>query len=186
MTLTQRYDEALVFASELHRQQMRKGTDIPYLSHLLAVSSLVMEHGGDEDQAIAGLLHDAVEDQGGAKTLAEIERRFGHDVGQIVADCTDAWTDPKPPWRARKEQYLAALPKKPQRSLLVSLADKTHNARAIRMDLCRLGDAFWSRFSGGKDGTLWYYSSLAQIFAKVLPGDLGRELEDTVVSLERA
>src|SRR5690242_9147657 len=103
MILGRRYDDALAYASALHREQMRKGTEIPYISHLLAVSSLVIEHGGDEDQAIAGLLHDAAEDQGGDATLREIRSRFGEDVAKIVSDCTDAWTEPKPPWRARKE-----------------------------------------------------------------------------------
>jgi len=114
------------------------------------------------------------------KRLQRSNASSAKDVGQIVADCTDSWTDPKPPWRARKEQYLAALPKKPRRSLLVSLADKTHNARAIEVDLRRLGDELWSRFSGGKTGTIWYYSSLAQIFAKALPSGLTSEFENVV------
>ena len=127
-----------------------------------------------------GSSHDAAEDQGGAATLAEIERRFGADVAAIVADCTDSWTEPKPPWRARKEAYLAALPKKPPRSLLVSLADKTHNARAILIDYRRIGDALWPRFTGGRDGTLWYYTALAAIFAQALPGPLAGELAEMV------
>jgi HD domain len=116
MELTRRYDDALLYASNLHREQKRKGTEIPYMSHLIAVSSLVMEHGGDEDPAIAGLLDDAAEDQGGEATLAEIRRRFGDAVADIVADCTDSWIDPKPEWRVRKEQYLAKLPQKPAAS----------------------------------------------------------------------
>lgn len=132
--LNGRFDDALVFASALHRMQVRKGTDIPYVSHLLAVCSLVIAHGGDEDQAIAALLHDAAEDQGGEATLNATRERFGDGVAAIVADCTDAWTEPKPPWRARKEAYLAALPAKSMRSLLVSLADKVHNAQAIADD----------------------------------------------------
>src|ERR1051325_6799957 len=126
-----------MYAARLHREQTRKGTEIPYVSHLLAVSALILEHGGDEDQAIAGLLHDAAEDQGGQARLAEIESMFGPGVSRIVADCTDSWTDPKPPFRERKEAYLAHLPQKPQRSLLVSLADKTHNATAILFDFHR-------------------------------------------------
>jgi len=153
--LTGRFDDALVFASRLHRAQRRKGTDIPYVSHLMAVSALVLEHGGNEDQAIAALLHDAAEDQGGATILEEIRGRFGEPVARIVADCTDAWEEPKPDWRPRKEAYIAKLPAKHASSLLVSLADKTHNARAILNDYRVLGDALWSRFNGGREGTFW-------------------------------
>jgi (p)ppGpp synthase/HD superfamily hydrolase len=170
--LTSRYDQAFEYAHRLHRGQTRKGTSIPYISHLLAVSGLVIEHGGNEDQAIAGLLHDAVEDQGGTPTLEEIRRRFGDAVADIVADCTDAWTEPKPAWRPRKEAYLAKLPAKPEHSLLVSLADKTHNAEAILFDYEALGDALWDRFNGGAHGTRWYYASLTDIFSTVLPGRL--------------
>ena len=118
----------------------------------MAVAALVLEHGGNEDQAIAGLIHDAVEDQGGLGTLTEIRSMFGDDVAAIVSDCTDAWGEPKPPWRERKEAYLAALPKKPLRSQLVSLADKTHNAESILSDYRILGDHLWDRFNGGADG----------------------------------
>ncbi len=180
--LTERYDEAFRYAHALHRAQRRKGTEIPYISHLMAVSSLVLEHGGNEDQAIAGLLHDAAEDQGGHATLAEIRTRFGDAVAGIVADCTDAWTEPKPPWRARKEAYLAALPRKPAASLLVSLADKTHNAEAILQDFRVQGDRLWPRFSGGFEGTTWYYAELAQCFDAVLPGGLSNRLARTVAA----
>jgi (p)ppGpp synthase/HD superfamily hydrolase len=164
MILTERFDEALLYASAPHRKQPRKGTDIPYVSHLLAVCSIVIAHGDDEDQAIAALLHDAVEDQGGQPTRDEIDRRFGGNVAKIVADCTDAWTDPKPPWRARKVAYLAALPGKPPRSLLVSLADKVHNAQAIAEDRRALGEEIWNRFTGGREGTIWYYGALSDFF----------------------
>lgn len=182
--LTDRFEQALAYASRLHRLQLRKGTDIPYVSHLMAVSSLVLEHGGDETQAIAALLHDAAEDQGGEATLHEIERMFGADVAAIVSDCTDAWVEPKPPWRARKEAYLAGLSKKPAASLLVSLADKTHNARAIRMDQIAIGPAIWDRFTGGRDGSLWYYRALSDTFQIVMPSALADALERTVVQLE--
>jgi (p)ppGpp synthase/HD superfamily hydrolase len=184
--LTDRFDEALAYASRIHRDQRRKGTDIPYVSHLLAVASLTLEHGGDEDQAIAALLHDAAEDQGGAARLADIETRFGAGVAAIVADCTDSWVEPKPPWRERKVAYIGALPAKPARSLLVSLADKTHNARAIVADLRRLGPALWPRFTGGEEGTLWYYDALATAFAGALPGDLADELGRTVAAMRAA
>ena len=178
--LSDRFDEALVYASRLHRDQRRKGTAIPYISHLMSVAALVLEHGGNEDQAIAALLHDAVEDQGGEPTLEEIRRRFGEGVAQIVADCSDAWGEPKPLWRARKEAYIDKLPKKNTASLLVSLADKTHNAKAILSDFRLIGDELWSRFSGGKEGTIWYYQTLSAIYDEVIPGALARELAITV------
>ncbi len=178
--LTARFDEAFRMASKLHRTQTRKGTEIPYVSHLMAVAALVLEHGGNEDQAIAALLHDSAEDQGGRAVLREIEQRFGKTVAKIVEDCTDAWTEPKPDWRPRKETYLATLETKQPASLLVSLADKTHNARAILLDYKAIGGELWSRFNGGKDGTIWYYTSLAEIFARRLPGGLAREFERTV------
>jgi (p)ppGpp synthase/HD superfamily hydrolase len=173
---TSRYDDAFRYAHNLHRTQMRKGTSIPYISHLMAVSSLVIEHGGSEEQAIGGLLHDAAEDQGGAETLEDIRRQFGDAVAGIVSDCTDAWTEPKPEWRTRKEAYLAKLPAKPIQSLLVSLADKTHNAEAILFDHRALGDALWDRFNGGKDGTRWYYKALAGVFTQYMPGGLSDRL----------
>jgi (p)ppGpp synthase/HD superfamily hydrolase len=150
--LTPRYDEAFRYAHELHRAQTRKGTSIPYISHLMIVSALVIENGRSEAQAIGGLLHDAAEDQGGTETLEEIRTRFGDPVAEIVSDCTDSWDEPKPDWRPRKEAYLAKLPTKSPRSLLVSLADKTHNAEAILFDYRVLGDALWDRFNSGAEG----------------------------------
>jgi (p)ppGpp synthase/HD superfamily hydrolase len=178
--LTERFDEAFRYAHGLHRLQSRKGTPIPYISHLMTVAALVIEDGGDEDQAIAGLLHDAAEDQGGDQRLAEIRAKFGDAVADIVADCTDAWSEPKPPWRPRKEAYLKALPKKASSSLLVSLADKTHNAEAILFDYNVLGDCLWDRFNGGAEGTRWYYGALAHCFADVMPGRLSDRLSRAV------
>jgi (p)ppGpp synthase/HD superfamily hydrolase len=148
----------------------------------MSVSALVIEHGGSEDQAIAGLLHDAVEDQGGAKALDDIRKKFGDTVAQIVSDCTDAWTEPKPEWRPRKEAYLAKLPTKPPQSLLVSLADKTHNAEAILFDYRALGDSLWDRFNGGAEGTRWYYGALAGVFSETVPGRLSDRLSRAVVA----
>ena len=170
--LTDRYDEAFRYAHELHRNQTRKGATIPYISHLMAVSALVVEHGGTEDQAIAALLHDAVEDQGGKDSrerLNEIRQKFGDAVAEIVSDCTNSWTEPKPEWRPRKETYLRTLPDKPTQSLLVSLADKTHNAEAILFDYRVLGEGLWRRFNGGAEGTRWYYKALADIFSQAIP-----------------
>lgn len=178
--LGKRFDEAFAYARHLHRDQVRKGTSIPYVSHLMSVSALVIEHGGSEDQAIAGLLHDAAEDQGGAATLEEIRSRFGPSVADIVADCTDSWSEPKPPWRERKEAYIAALPRKPQSSLLVSLADKTHNAEAILFDYREFGDDLWGRFTGGAEGTRWYYRTLVRVFRRAVPGRLCERLDRAV------
>ncbi|MDQ0475050.1 HD domain-containing protein [Labrys wisconsinensis] len=181
--LTSRFDAAFAMASALHRTQLRKGPKpIAYLAHLMAVSALVIENGGSEDQAIAALLHDAAEDQGGEVTLARIEAAFGPAVAGIVADCTDAWVEPKPPWQARKQAYLERLPGKPAVSLLVSLADKVHNARAILEDRAEVGEAVWERFTGGKEGTIWYYRTLSDIFLQHMPGRLSRELARIVAA----
>ena len=178
--LTPRFTHALEWAHHLHFTQMRKGTEIPYISHLMAVSGLVLEHGGTEDQAIAGLLHDAAEDAGGKPTLERIRREFGDAVADIIADCTDAWTEPKPPWRDRKETYIEMAAQKSVTSLLVSLADKTHNAEAIQNDYLTLGEELWSRFNGGADGTRWYYRSLTDVFGEKLPGPLHKRLARAV------
>jgi len=162
--LTSRFEEALVYAARLHANQVRKGSDVPYISHLLGVTALVIEDGGDEDQAIAALLHDAVEDQGGYKTLAEIRRLYWDRVAEIVEALTDAFTTPKPPWRERKERYLEHLRHATPEVRRVSLADKLHNARSILNDLRSDGEGIWDRFNGGKEGTLWYYRSLLGVF----------------------
>ena len=180
MPLSKLYNEALVYASDLHRDQVRKGSGIPYIAHLLSVSSRVLSAGGTEVQAIAGLLHDAAEDQGGYDTLNDIRRRFGADVAQIVSDCTDSWIEPKPDWLLRKEAYISLLPAKAASSLLVSLADKVDNAEAILNDYRNIGDAIWDRFTGRREGTIWYYRELSAFFDEVLPGPLSRELSRTV------
>lgn len=176
VSLTERYEDALKYAFQLHRCQVRKGSGIPYVSHLLAVSALVMQDGGDEDQAIAGLLHDAVEDQGGQKTLDEIQRKFGERVAEIVLGCSDTLESPKPPWRERKEKYLAHLESASVEVRRVSQADKLHNASSILQDLHREGTGVWGRFKGGKEGTLWYFDELLRIFRKVQPSPLVAEL----------
>lgn len=182
-TLTKRFNDALVLAVNLHDGQYRKGTSIPYAAHLLAVSALVLEYGGDENQAMAALLHDAVEDQGGAQTLSEIASRFGEDVSGIVADCSDSWETPKPPWRSRKDAYLEHLKVVPDRSKLVSCADKIHNGRAIARDIGLYGDSIWKRFKGGRDGTLWYYSALLQVFQDTFIHPIVSELAEVVKEL---
>lgn len=164
--LTEKFDQALVYTNTIHRQQIRKGTSIPYMSHLMSVAALTLEHGGDEHQAIAGLLHDAAEDCGGQERLDDIREKFGDDVADMVADCNDSWTEPKPEWRIRKEAYVASIATKPERSLLVTLADKTHNARAIIADLNEIGAELWNRFSAERNEIIWYYEALATALAR--------------------
>lgn len=188
--LTEQFEEALRYATRLHRRQARKGTDIPYLAHLLAVTALVLEHGGDEEQGIAALLHDAVEDQGGDATLEEIRRRFGDRVAELVLACSDTLDTPKPPWRGRKEDYIARIAEEPEDALLVTLADKVHNARSIQADYRLRGEEVWDRFSGARDGTLWYYRALIDAISgrKLTEGgaELLRQLDETVSSIEAA
>ena len=183
--LSPRFEEALLLATRLHARQRRKGTDIPYVSHLLAVASLVLEDGGDEDQAIAALLHDAIEDQGGRPTLERIRESFGDRVAGIVEGCTDAETVPKPPWRQRKEKYVEHVRHAPAEVRRVSAADKIHNARAILADLRRHGDVVWSRFTADREGVLWYYRSLVSAFQDGGGGFLAEELDRVVSELER-
>lgn len=185
MRLTQRFNEALLWASELHGEQVRKGSGVPYVAHLLGVASLVLEAGGNEDEAIGALLHDAVEDQGGEATLREIARRFGDPIAAIVAGCSDCKSRPKPPWRERKLTYLAHLPSASPSVRLVSLADKVHNARTLVLDYQVVGEALWSRFRGGKDGTLWYYGELARTFGECGVAPLSAELARLVAELWR-
>lgn len=182
--LSSRFGSALSFAENAHRNQTRKGTTIPYVAHLLAVAALVLEQGGDEDQAIAALLHDAVEDQGGLQMAERIRRLFGDRVADMVLACTDSVVIPKPSWRARKEAYVAGIAAKPAGALLVVLADKTHNATAIAEDRRVIGDAIWDRFTGGREGTLWYYRALAGALAARMPGPLSDRLARVVAELE--
>ncbi len=186
---TERFDRALSWASALHRQQVRKGSGTPYVNHLLAVAALVGEAGGTEDQVIAALLHDSIEDCIGdvPDIRRQIGERFGDDVLEIVEACTDADTIPKPPWRERKEAYLTRLRKKGKGNpaLLVSCADKLHNARSITADYREMGEELWDRFRGGRDGTLWYYRELAAVLDEELVGPLGRELGLVVAELQR-
>lgn len=163
--LTKRFDDAFQLAHDLHREQTRKGSSVPYISHLMAVAGLVQEFGGDEDMAIAALLHDAVEDQGGQATLDNIRERFGARVAGLVLACTDkiertAADDAPLAWRERKEKDIAAIDGKSAPELLITACDKLHNLRTIVTDHRHLGDALWARFNGGRDGTLWYYREM--------------------------
>ncbi len=183
--LKSRFDAALQYASDVHRRQIRGGSHVPYVAHLLGVAALVLEEGGDEDEAIAALLHDAVEDQGGRRRLADIRRRFGERVARIVEACSDSHTIPKPPWRERKEKYLARIRHEPADVRRVSLADKLYNARSILADYRHVGDTVWKRFTGGKQGTLWYYRELVKAFREVGPHLMAEELGRVVTQLER-
>ena len=185
MKLSYRFEDALLMATRLHANQKRKGTDIPYVSHLLAVASLVLEEGGTEDQAIAALLHDAVEDQGGRDTLERIREEFGEDVAKIVDECTDAYDNPKPEWRKRKENYIVAIAHKSPMARMVSVADKLHNARAILNDYRSIGEELWDRLTGGKDGTMWYYRSLVEAFEAHDKSRIVAELRRVVEEIER-
>lgn len=180
-----RLSEAAAYAFDIHAAQRRKGAETPYIGHLMAVASLVLEHGGDEEQAMAAMLHDAIEDQG-ARQEGIIAAKFGSRVAAIVRGCTDANTTPKPPWRARKEAYIAHLETAGADTLLVSCADKLHNARAILTDLGTHGAAVFDRFVAKQDGTLWYYGALSDAFIRLLPGPLSRELAQTVGRLRAA
>lgn len=178
--LTDRFAQAFAFASVVHASQTRKGTATPYLSHLMGVASLVLEHGADEDTAIAALLHDAPEDQGGYAMLAQIEARFGERVAHIVQGCTDTFEKKKPAWRKRKEDYIAHLEQADSATCLVSVADKLHNARSILHDLRQVGVEVFDRFSATQDQTGWYYGSLARVFHRRLAGEEAEALANAL------
>ena len=185
-----RFRDALVWAAELHEHQKRKGGEIPYVAHLIGVAAIVLEHGGDEDQAIGALLHDALEDQAHRMTPGEIRARFGDKVEQIVEACTDG--DPEEQkdrdpvrWRVRKQRYIDEVATKPAEALLVSMADKLYNARSILEDYREIGEALWPRFTTGRDGTLWYYRSLLRAFRPRAENRLWHELDRTVAEIER-
>ncbi len=179
-----RFLRAFDFAAAKHAGQTRKASTTPYLAHLMGVASLVLEFGGDEHLAIAALLHDVVEDCGGAPMLQEVRRRFGDRVANIVEGCTDSDADPKPPWRERKENYLRHLRTAGADTRLVSAADKLNNVRSILSDYRAVGESIWSRFNGGREGTLWYYRALMEEFLRRKPNRLIRELELAVGELE--
>jgi (p)ppGpp synthase/HD superfamily hydrolase len=179
-----RFLRAFLFAAEKHRKQARKASTIPYIAHLMGVASLVLEAGGDEDLAIAALLHDVIEDCGGAPMQKEIRRRFGKRVAKVVEGCTDTDAFPKPPWRQRKEDYIRHLKTADGDTRLVSAADKVHNVRSVVTDYRQVGESIWSRFRGGREGTLWYYRALLNEFLRGKPNRLIRELELAVCELE--
>lgn len=186
LPLTGRFDEAVLYAIHIHGGQARKGTSIPYVTHLFSVAALVLEDGGDEDETIAALLHDAAEDQGGRPRLEDLRARFGERVAQIVDFCTDSYQRNKEPsWRERKEKHLAHLrDQTDQGALRVSLADKLHNARCILYDARRLGDELWTRFNAGKEDQLWYHRSLLEAFRGACGSPMLDEYARVVAELE--
>lgn len=184
MTLTNRFEEALIYATRLHASQIRKASSVPYISHLLSVAALVLEDGGDEDEAIAALLHDAIEDQGGDKTRQEIRQKFGDKIATIVEECTESDLVPKPPWKERKLAAIEHLRHVSPQARRVILADKLHNARSILIDWHRYGAEVWTRFKGGKEGTLWFYRSIIECDRQRGNNILTEELDRVVKQLE--
>ncbi len=183
--MSERFTEALVYAAETHRNQVRKGSGIPYFSHLMAVAALVLENGGGETEAMAALLHDAVEDQGGAPRLNAIREKFGATVAEIVAGCTETLIDPALEWEERKRRHLLDLSQSGAAILLVSAADKLHNARTVLDDYRELGEELWPRFSRGKQGILWYYRASVAAFREAgAPARIVNELERVLAELE--
>jgi len=179
-----RLQRAFRYAAEKHAGQTRKQSAVPYLSHLMAVASLVLEAGGDEDMAIAALLHDVVEDCGGMPRLREVRKQFGPQVAKIVEGCTDSFGDPKPEWIERKKGYLCEVKGADAETRLVSAADKLHNVRTILADYRQDGESIWKRFSGKKEGTLWYYRALSDEYQRRNANRITRELEIAVAELE--
>lgn len=185
MSLSSQFEQALIYAANAHATQVRKGTATPYMAHLLGVCSIALEYGANETEAIAALLHDAVEDQGGLERLEDIRSRFGNDVAEIVMGCTDSFQTPKPPWEERKRAYLAHLPSASGSILLISASDKLYNAQATLRDLYRVGNEIWKRFNVPREKTLWYYRALANIYLQVGPARLNDELGRVVAEMER-
>jgi HD domain-containing protein len=183
--LTDRFREAFSMAFDLHGGQLRKGTKVPYISHPIGVASLVIENGGDEDEAIAALLHDTAEDQGGRETMKKILDRFGARVASIVDGCTDTYDDPKPSWKERKEAFLERLPWATPSVRLVASADKLHNARAVLADFRAIGEDIWKRFNAPKKDLLWYHRAVTEALKKAGPSSLVEELDRVVTELER-
>jgi (p)ppGpp synthase/HD superfamily hydrolase len=188
--LGEKFRDALVYAAEAHAGQRRKDGEVPYAAHLLGVTASVLEEGGGEDEAVAALLHDVVEDQGGRPRLDDVRHRFGERVARLVEECSDWIDEPKPPWKQRKERYIERLrTEHDDAAVLVSLADKLYNSRAIVRDLKFADDqrTVWDRFSRDRDCQLWYYRSLVEAFRTRLPARhrLLVELEAAVDELER-
>ena len=186
MKISEKFEEALVYATQAHGNQMRKKTGIPFVAHILGVTAIALEYGASETEAISALLHDTVEDCGGADRLRDIREKFGDDVAGIVDGCTDAYETPKPPWLERKRAYIEHLKDSDSSTRLVSASDKLHNTRAILAELRRHGTDVFDRFGGKKDGTLWYYRTLVTAFREHgNHTDLIDELDRVVTEIEK-
>jgi (p)ppGpp synthase/HD superfamily hydrolase len=183
--LGERFVDALGYATRVHSGQIRGSDDQPYIAHLLRVAGLVIQDGGSEDEAIAALLHDAVEDQGGVERLADIRERYGRVVADIVDECTDSYGDPQPPWRRRKEDYIRSLDDASGGTLLVSLADKLDNTRSMIRGYRIRGSEQWERTGKTPEDVHWYYGTLAERFCQLRPGPMADELKRTVGELDR-
>jgi (p)ppGpp synthase/HD superfamily hydrolase len=184
-TLTNKLDRAFGYAHEVHDGQFKKGTSVPYLGHLMGVSSIVLGDGGSEDEAVAALLHDAAEDHGGRARLDDIRSRFGDNVARIVEDCTDSWDTPKPSWLARKQAYIQRARTLPSPSLRVSIADKVHNTYGLLRDLRNIGEKVWERYDVSADDVLAYYESLVRAYREAGGGRLVDELDRIVRGIQR-
>jgi (p)ppGpp synthase/HD superfamily hydrolase len=186
MKLSEKFEEALIYATRAHSNQRRKNTGIPFVGHILGVTAIALDYGANETEAIGALLHDTVEDCGGAERLRDIREKFGDDVARIVDGCTDTYEAPKPPWMERKRAYIEHLKDSDSSTRLVSASDKLHNTRAILAELRRHGTKVFDRFAGKKDGTLWYYRTLVTAFRQHGDHeDLIDELNRVVTEIEK-
>ena len=186
MPYSKRLEEAFAFAHDLHRDQTRKGSDIPYVTHLMGVAALVGEFGGDEDQVIGALLHDAAEDQGGVETVALIRERFGETVAAYVEGCSDTLTTPKPPWLERKKAFIESTREAPPTLRLLIAADKLYNARSMVADFSVVGHALWDRFSVDCESTLWYHREMLDVLRQGWDNPILGELENAIHRLDEA
>lgn len=179
-----RFEQALLFASQMHARQRRKDTGAPYIAHVMGVTALVLEDGGSEEEVIAALLHDSAEDQGGEQVLVEIRKKYGDKIAAIVYECSDTLDSPKPPWKGRKQGHLTRLEDASREALHIMLADKVYNSRSLLRGLQERGPEIWGKFKGGKEGTLWYFHQMLALFQKHFSGYLVNELARVVVAIE--
>lgn len=182
--LSPAFEQALIFAKQVHDGQLRKGSATPYIAHILGVASLVLEDCGGEIEAIAALLHDAAEDGEGQKTLDQIRAQFGDDIAEIVLECSDTLEKPKPPWRERKQAHINKLRTGRPESIQVKLADKVHNAQNLLRSLGENGESVWDDFKGGKDGTLWYFREMYAVFSETRSGFMINEFARLIEAIE--
>jgi len=182
--LSSKFDRALLYAAKLHRGKLRKKTKIPDIAHLLGVTAIALEYGANQTEAIAALLHDAVEDAGGRKRLNDIRRKFGHAVAKIVDGCSDSYAEPKPSWLDRKKEYVALVRRASISTKLVSASDKLQNVRSLLRNYREGGGQLWQRYDSGKEGALWYYRALVKAFTGKRIRPLVQELDRAVSELE--